>query len=395
MKCVKLRIIPFIAGLLLFLLMEPYFMWSLQMYQFYLVTIPLLLIFACNVKLMNLDNLVMFAFFAFILLLASLCNNSNIFGIISMVSLVFIPFVSTTVSTRAYKYYKLIYTTILVTSMIVWLLILFGLPIPRNVIPALNSLKDYDYFAYPFLVIPHRLDFSIEVIYGSLKFHGPFDEPGVIGTISLLMLFIDDFKLNNIQNRILLISGMLTFSLFFYLASFCYIFYLILLKNNKIYGFIIIFSFLTFYIVTKENDFMKQMLWNRMEWNNDEKTISGNNRSDEALDDYFASIRGTSIYFWGTSNNKLLEDFSGSASYKNAILTFGILTCGLYVIFFFIFAYKQIGIRKELLLFAVLFLLTLYQRPGLFSINYIFLFMTFIIAHSRNVYKNVYQKTIS
>jgi hypothetical protein len=383
MKSSQFTILPFISGLLLFLMMDPYFIWALKSNQFYLVTIPLLLIFWCNIGKMNSKNLLMFSFFAFTLFLAAVCKRSNIFGIMAMTLLAVVPFVPTTFSSSVYKYYKAIYTSIIGISIIVWVLVVIGQSIPYEVINPLNTLKEYNYYAYPFLVVPHSWSFSIASVYGSLRFCGPFDEPGVVGTISLLMLFIDKFNLKDKKNVVLIISGILSFSLFFYVASFFYVFYSIVFNKKKVFGVLIILSVVAFYLTTMENGFLNQMLWSRLKWDEEAQSISGNNRSGEELDDYFESIKGTNIYYFGTPDHKLLEEFSGDASYKNAVLTYGMLSCGLYILFFSLLAFRQIGKRKELLLFILMLLLTLYQRPSFFSIYYIFLFTMFIVSNSQ------------
>jgi len=384
MKTKQFELQPFLSGLLLFLLLDPYITWPYQSMLFFVVTVPLLGIFWYNQRVLNARNTVLFMFFAAILLLAAACKRSNLFGILVFLLFSIIPFMTRTFTRKTFRYFKYIYTIVLLLGMIVWILVFVGLPIPHTLIPPLNSLKEYDFDCYPLLVIPHSYQISIESVYASLRFCGPFEEPGVIGTISLLILLADDFDLKDKMNIIILISGLLSFSIFFYLGLLLFAIYYMVFNKKWLWGFLVIISSFLFYNYTKEDPFFKQMLWERLLWDQDNKTISGDNRSGDELDAYFEKIKGSSIYYFGTPDHKLLTDFSGSASYKNSVLTYGMLSCLFYLIFFLLLGRYRIGVRKELLLFMAILILTLYQRPSFFSINYIFLFVIILEFHSIN-----------
>ena len=68
--------------------------------------------------------------------------------------------------------------------------------------------------------------------------------------------------------------------------------------------------------------------------------------------------------------------FEGSSSYKVVILKCGMICFALYILFFLLYAHKYCN-RQKFILFAVLFLITIYQRPWMFGIGYLFLFPYF------------------
>lgn len=379
--------LPFVAGLLLFLMLDPYITWAYQSLMFFAVTLPLLGIFWLKQRVMNVRNTLLFVFFALILLLAAVCKRSNLFGLIAFFLFAIIPFMSRSFTKAVYRNFRNIYVVVIFLGLVVWVLVSLHVPIPHKIIPPMNTWKEYYYDCYPFLVIPHEFVITIETIYASFKFCGPFDEPGVVGTISFLMLLIDKFRLKDKKTLVIFISGLLSFSLFFYMAAFVYLLYFIYFHRKWLLGIVLVSSLATAYVTTYDNPFLDQMLWGRIQWNKEKKSISGDNRSDIELNNYFEKVKGTNIYYFGSPDHKLLTYFSGNASYKNAVLTYGMVSCALYLVFFTLLALLRIGFRKELFLFLGILVLTLYQRPSFFSINYIFLFVMLVTAYSATLRK--------
>ncbi len=378
--------LPFIAGLLLFLLLDPYITWAYQSLMFFFVTVPLLVIFWYHQRILNVRNTVLFLFFAAILLLAAACKRSNLFGILAFFLFAIIPFMTRSFTKSTYRYFKLIYVWVLLLGFIVYLLVFLGVPIPHAVIPPMNTLKDYYFDQYPLLVIPHTFRITIESIYASFRFCGPFEEPGVVGTISLLILLVEDFNLRDKKNIVLLVTGLLTFSIFFYVAAFMFALYYMVFNKKWKWGIVVLICSAVFFGFTHKSPFFKQLLWERLEWNSEKKSIAGDARSGEEMDAYYNKIKGTSMFYFGTPDHKLLTYFSSNASYKNSVLTYGMVACALYLLCFSLLALLRIGKRKELLLFVAVLVLTLYQRPSFFSINYIFLFVMVIASHAKVVY---------
>lgn len=396
MKVTRSQIMSFLAGLLIFINVQPYFVWSwdsISVVKLGLIFLTLGLLWL-NIKRLTITNIRMFFFFLFTLVIMGILNGLNIFGIASTVILVVIPFVSPRFLKQSYFYFHKIYSVVILLSISVMILLLLGINIPYQIIPPLNLIKTHDYYAYPFLVTPNLgfRDFS-EVG----RFCGPFDEPGVIGTIGLIILFIEKFNLKKWGNIVILISGIMSFSLFFYLGTFIYIIYYVFVNKTRfIYRVLIVASISIFIFFSLDNKYLSGYIWGRVEWDAEKSSISGDNRAYDDLDLYFKSIRGTNIYFWGLGliDRDLMSSFDNSAGYRNAILRYGFVGFSLYIIFFSALAYKQIGKRKELLLFVLLFLTTLYQRPVLLNIHYIYLFVTFIYLNSLNEQKRDNTKNI-
>ena len=148
------------------------------------------------------------------------------------------------------------------------------------------------------------------------------------------------------------------------------------------------------FIVMINNNTTSELILVRMQYDKTTNKISGDNRSDVYLDNYIDNIRGSSSYYWGVRNNSVIQEFAGSAGYKNAILMYGIVFIALYIILMSI--YGSIYIYKDKwLYFTMVFIMiiTLYQRPGFMNKDFIFLFMCLFRINCSDNENKVY-KTI-
>lgn len=387
MKISNQKLIGFSIGFLLFIQLFPSFYWNyIGTFNPLLSLILVSLLWTQVKKISGLDSIFLFGFVA-ILVTASICKGSNVLGLIMFSLLSAIPFIKEKTFYSVYHYFKGIYSIVLMISIFVFALVLLGVPIPNERILPLNAVKDWSYFSYPLLVIPDVPAFSST----NYRFHGPFDEPGVVGTISLMMLFIDRFNLKNWKNIVIFISGIISFSLFFFVTAILYAIFTL----KKKYSIILITMAAILGVYTYENEFLNAMLWNRLTWDENKGSFAGDNRSSSSLDDYYDQIKGTSTYYWGGTDSETLAKFSESASYKNAVLLYGFIPCFMYVIFFLLLAFKHMDIGKSFLIFAILLIGTLYQRPGFFYANFIFLFAMFIQVNKKRILKKISPQTMS
>lgn len=396
MKFYLSKIQPILAGILIFFNTQPYFLWRFISIPYFKLGLDMLtlVLFWYNLKNISRNTLPTFVLFTFTLLLMAFLNGLNLFGIIGVVILAAIPFVKEHFLKSSYVYFRNFYSIIMLCSLLVLLLLIVGLPIPYNIIPPLNTLKIYDYTAYPFLVIP---GYGISAVTQIGRFCGPFDEPGVVGTVGVILLYIEKFNLRKWQNIIILISGLISFSLFFYLATLVFATYFVFFDNSRfIVKVLTIIGLTTLLFFSFQNEDMNDYIWNRVQWDSEKSTIVGDNRAIDGLDSYFNKIQGTKVFYWGLGliDKNLMKSFDGSAGYRNAILRYGFVSSALYCLFFFLFAYKQIGYRREYLLFLLIFITTLYQRPGLLLIHYIYLFVVFIMLNSKRELLNGLKQSV-
>ena len=373
-----------LLGVFFFTLLDPYFLWNLDLSKSFLYVAPFIFIIANNLRRFRAIDYGLFTLLFVVLLVAALSKRSNVFGVISMCSISLIPFLKNPIIAGAAKVFRRIYIVTVLLGLVVWVLLLLGVEVPHGTISPLNELKTHNYSSYPLLIIPDIWsDLSLDGVFSALRFAASFDEPGVVGTISFILLWIDKYRLRSYGNLIILISGLASFSLYFYVA-FTLFFSLHMLLKGK-YKFLIAIVAITSscYVMTYQNEAAKELLWNRVEWDSESRQIIGNNRSDDDLDRYIDAIFLSDSYLFGTGNPLLNARFSESASYKNAILMYGAVSLALYMLFFSLYAFYNLSDFNSAFIFMLILGCTLYQRPDFYSIHYIFLFTAVIGSRCR------------
>lgn len=328
-----------------------------------------------NLRVMNQKEKFLMFFLMCSYAIIPIVHGRNIFGYMEYLFLALIPFLRVSYIKAVYKYFSFIFVTLLSVSLVVWVLVMLRLPIPSHTIDPLNELKTITiYQVYPFLVVM----FNPQSITDILRFCCVFDEPGVVGTITLIMLYINGFNLKKNENIVLLLAGVASFSLFFFVGAAVYYLYLLFKTKGRIKTKIaIIVAGVGIYIAVMNVPILYDFIGSRLEFDQEKGTIAGDSRAHEDLLEYFPKIRGTSKYFWGDTVDRI-EEFSGSAGYRNVILRFGAVFLFLFIVFWVMYSlYSSKKDKNSLLLFWALFIATLYQRPGVVAIDYLFLFTAY------------------
>lgn len=351
-----------LVAVLFFLMLKPVFVWRMNMF---FVTYLLVFILFLNYDKNRKNNILLF-FLLLILSIGPIHDGKNIFGILSAILFAFIPFVKVNFLNKTYRIFKLIFVTITTISLVIWIGLFLGVSFPSTVVPPLNDLKTYNYLSYTFLVVP--MNFAS---FG--RFCCVFDEPGAVGTYSLIMLFISNFDLKKIENIIILIAGICSLSLFFFVGLFFFLCFKVFFIGNSLKNRVImIASLLVFVISILTVPVLNEAIGARIEFDKTSGKFVGDNRSGDLLDNHIETIRGTNAYYWGDTDSNI-EFFAAHAGLQTAILRYGVVFIILYFVFYFCFAYSRTTKRGQLL-FMILLLATLYQRPAFVSPGYLFLF---------------------
>lgn len=360
----------FIASILFFLFLDPYFMWKLQKTTPLYTFLGLILFFVSflNADIKSKSRGGLFALYSLLLTISIFYDGLNLFGISAILCLLFIPFLKEQFAKKTYDYFLTIYSIVIGISGIVWILSLLDVVSPIGIISPLNDLKVYKYNVYPLLVRP-------DTFYLLERFCGPFDEPGVIGTISAIILTIGGFNLRDKRLMIVFIVGILSMSMFYYaIVAVYYIVYTLTISNDKKFGFLLIASLAALVVFSMSNELLSETLWSRFMWDEDAGSFAGDNRAQEHTLKLLQSASGSVLFFGMGKTDQLLKATSGEASIFVAILQYGLVFV---LVYFYLFAsyawkYKKKGIAY--LLFLFVFAACLYQRPFLFYPEYLFLY---------------------
>lgn len=112
---------------------------------------------------------------------------------------------------RRLRKIRLCFSITLAFSIIQFILVqILGISMPAKSIQPLNKAKQASYLAYTFYVTTNQWGADILP-----RFFGYYDEPGVVGTLSGLILMTRKFNLKKLINIPIFIGGLLSFSLFF------------------------------------------------------------------------------------------------------------------------------------------------------------------------------------
>lgn len=380
MGAMKFNRLSWLASIMLFLLIPPYFMWG--MFSDNAIKI-FFSVFFCGIFFIykeseNDKNQGLKALFIFTLLyyiFGGIINGqSNVFGVCArmmMLLYVFIPFAKKEFAVSVYNKFLTIYAIVISISLLSYIGAQLGYlhPIGNLVVGQHNRA----YTIYPLLVLDSDFDF--------LRFYGPFNEPGVVGTLAAVLLCTQKFNFKDWRTSVILVSGMLSMSLFFFGLVVCYGFiYIVFVKRRFVVALLFVGLFAGFYMQTKDDTILYNTLWQRFEWDETEHQFKGDNRKNEAVDKFYDELK-TKPSFWFGSSQSEVERFwrlvEETSSYKVIVLNSGMLFLFLYLLFFVILARRYADNNLRLALFVLVLLANTYQRPDVYSELMLFLYSYF------------------
>lgn len=351
---------------------HPYFMWTINFIVPLAMKLLSIVILYRHTNLKG-KNAGIFILWSGGLLISSILNfNLNLARIIDLLYVIPALFVNKPFLKKTYCYLVRVFSIFLSLSLLSWLGSKVGLVHSVGIIPPLNPTMEYDYEVFPLCVVPLSLEEAFVT-----RFHGLFDEPGVVGTYCMMFLYIEEFNLKKWYNIPLLIAGIASFSIaFVFGALVCGLF--VLFTRKLKYSFRVVILLIVGVFFTKDIPIFQDLIYARLEWDSDKESIAGDNRTKDGQDLYLSSIRGSYEYYFGVQDKNKLQAFEGSWGYKNIILRDGLVFL-LFYIFTFVFLALSRKIKPvDLWKFLALLLMVIYQRPDLYDLAKILLFVYLI-----------------
>lgn len=306
---------------------------------------------------------------------------------------------------KIYNLYKYVICITLIPSIIYYILTLIGFSIPHDILQSYEVAKrgtndlyiqngyNIYYLHYPFAV-------QITTFSGSSSFFsifrlcGIYDEAGRVGTLCALFLISERLKIKkDWKNMVFLIAGILSFSLSFVLLIVIYyvLYSLFNHKQKNIIGLVLLFiCYLIFINLPIEQPIIANVQ-NRLRIT--ENGLIGDNRTNEAFDLVFANFlrgnpfnillgHGAGTYGILTQNNASLD----ASSYKSQIIEYGFLGFALILLWIILIAfilYKRNKVKHQdaiyILIITLEYIINFYQRPSVFYVPYMLIFLGGII----------------
>ena len=362
MMYIKKNVLILIYVFILFVSLTPFYLWKYQTIVHYVVALGCF-IWGLWKRPVGL-SLWAFLFVCLFYIYATLYQyKTNINGMVMTLLPLLVFLINTSYWPKIYEKFFFLYSVTLIPSLIVYFLVFWiGVNIPFHYLDSLNKLKDYQYLVYPFLVSDdHPVSF--------IRFCGYYDEAGVVGTVSGVLLIINNINLKDWKNYPLLLSGIFSFSLFFYALISLYILFWGNLKM-KVIVVIAIIVFAVLFLST-DNPFV-DLIYDRVI----EKDNYGINRTGSTFDSFWNKYYDSDMFWIGYGHNyaNLVADPGGS-SYTHLVVDYGIIMFLLYTIAFLLYYVSlKLSPRNLFLLFFV-FISVIYQRPFIFSLFYLFLLL--------------------
>lgn len=362
--------IGWICGFLIFSLIPAFYVWNNPLYSLFSVVLAVLVIIdTLQQKGEKRTSYHTIGCVLFILVYITYIqrNGFNIYGLILKLAAIPLLFTRKNLFRDSIKAFILIYGASMAISLVVYFLVTWiGVGLPSIVIEPWNGLKDATYYLYPFLVT--AVDNSL-IDSGFIRFHGFFDEGGVVGTISAIILIMGNFNFKKKINIVALVCGIFSFSLFFYLI--CFVAILLSTPGKFKIGLVVIVAVI-FYLL-RENEILDQMLFRRF---SDESAFGFvDNRNTMYFVNVYERFSKTPAFWTGMGAGKAEVLGKGGSSYKMLVYDYGMIFFFFYVLSYYFFAFGVIKGWRQYLAFSMILLGTMYQRPFIGEVTFTFIML--------------------
>lgn len=396
-KINKKNIGYFICALAGIFSMNPYFVWPTFLngiltyctYLLYVVS-ALYLFFYCSPRHGIRKKSIWGSVLLIIIFVCCYFNNSGDIGLRTLTGACLAYFFLFCLFTRdkdtlqqIYKYFVILFIISVLPGIFYYLLELFGISLSVGTIQSSNQLAYSNSAEYTGGIIgSYKLYIgAVMRVDSNTRMSGIFDEPGLVGTVSALLLCSRGLKLKkDIQSALLLLILLFSFSFAGYLLFILYV-VAYLLKNGRWKLCLFILCILIGFIVLINVDLSNTPLagiQRRFQF-----TESGimliNNRQTSTFERGYEAFKNagffTKMFGFGYGASSKNPYLIGSSTYKLSIYNTGYFTFFCEIMFFCFGAFetmrkKSVFDNWDKICLLLLFLISIYQRPSVFYAYY-------------------------
>lgn len=291
-------------------------------------------------------------------------------GISTIILCVFFCLQTDEIRSNVFKWFRYVMVISAIIGIICYISYYLHLGIPYTIVERSKGIEFLDY----------KLIYLMNQYGSMIRFNGIFEEPGWFGTWAAFYLCADDLKFRKKGDIALLIGGILTFSLAFFLILGIY--YIVKnLSDWKRWIWLIILAALFFFVVPniRTGVYAIDRVFERLTIT--ENGLAGDNRSGPLFQKVWENtIQSGKILLGqgaGYSERYGTGEGEGLASIKSYIVDFGII--GTIIIFaplFITSVYRAVKTRNKLMLLYILInFISLYQRPYLFQTPHFYIYL--------------------
>lgn len=297
-----------------------------------------------------------------------------------------------------YEYLIKGFAILLGVSIIFWIPQIFGRPLLPGISDFYGAWSDrygdYGYiFENHFLYVVNLRMHDDQL----LRFSSIFLEPGYLGCLLAIILFVEEYKLKKWHNAIFVIALILTFSLAGWLV-FGVGFFLLQMKNssNRIFKLILLFTTLYlfdyfFSTLNGGNNVVNEFILERLKFDSSRGTIEGYNRTEEAFDEWFNSFMFTKDAVFGNpSKYQALWSDSVNVGWKYYVACNGFT--GLLAYILYLLSVVRANGSKYLGFSMMILMVLIFSRGQFFNFSSIFMILYFIGIYKLSNNKVIYEK---
>jgi hypothetical protein len=306
-------------------------------------------------------------------------GNGFLGTLLSILPVVLVIFLSPKDKLELLDFFTNSMAVILFLSLLVWVLLLAKISLPSLGIVSNPAWDAYVYENYFFCLrnIP---------LYTN-RFTSIFLEPGHLGMILSLLLFVNKFDIKRRAIWIILIAVFFTFSLAAYILTFLSFFiYLVLFSRKSLTYFAISVVLIAsgYIFFTNWNDgknIVNEKILSRLEYDKS-KGIAGNNRVQKSLDNYYARFINKDEAWLGIGLARYeAQNFgAGNAGYKVFLIQNGIV--GMSLIFLFYLYLALANKSKFSIMLLIVYVIAFLQRAYPFWACELLIFITATPLHN-------------
>lgn len=376
------QLIYWLFGFAILFSMSPYFIWH-SLSRFYLLfVLSLALVLVINFrkfsKIKN-DVFISLLVFSALYLYLELLDLNNIKLNSTVVLTYLLLLISYEGKIKIFDVFAKIYAFLIVCAIPIIFLIFIGADLPFGVWETNHSGKaeaGLFYHNYIIMVVLSNQIFSPftgEII----RFGSVFDEPGVVGTISLLILSVRKFDLSNKENKIIFFGGLLSFSFAFYLGA---MIYLALLRPKFFLKFVFVSVVLLALIY---DELSRHYFFNAYILDKFTGIASldpnVNNRAGDCWGEHFKKFLYSANVILGNGPGAHTLSGCNLSHVSSLMYNYGLVGVFLISVFYISLVNFKKGIvlikLYQYAIFLFIFLLMIYQRPAVLSPHMIIIFI--------------------
>jgi hypothetical protein len=258
--------------------------------------------------------------------------NGYLYGFFNAFALIPIVLLKPHYQSDLLIFFQKVLAVILAVSLFFWILHLIGVPLPSSDLVFGERAGDDSSAAYYFdnyYVFLVNTSFSslMEDFLARVRFSSVFLEPGYLAVLMVFHLFINGFDLKEKRNIIFILTLIATISLAgFLMGIFAYIANGYQKKRKSagrlvVLGLIILTGFQFFSRYNGGDNIVNHGIIERLVYDEQNNTISGNNRTSEELDNQYNRFLTSSDVFFGIGREGQLEMGVG---YKAFVVRHGV-----------------------------------------------------------------------